>query len=226
MQGGCRWISYKDVTFGGRETRFALAMLNDELISDEVLKKLFSTYSIEEFKNCAEFVYLMRETEELFDTDVDFSKYTIDTEIGSFLNEMDDAYRNGQINDFLYDKYVDGNITDKCLYHVATMALAESYDIQTRYFTIPAVDELVMNDFIDRLHYTVHDCTVTGDINGDRIVDAFDMVLLRRAVIQQTTNTECDINNDGTVNIADLVVLRNFLINGEKYEVTVCQKYS
>lgn len=224
MQGGGMRPSYTDVTFGGRESRVALAMLNDGLISDDLLAEVFEDYSIEDFKNGAKFVYMMRQTQELFETDVDFSKYTIDPEIGSFINEMDDAYRNGQIYDFFYDKYMVGNITDNCLNHAAVIALTYSYDIKNRYLTIDAVDELVMNDFIDRLHYTVHDCTATGDINGDRIVDSFDMVLLRRAVIQQTTNTEYDINNDGKVNIADLVVLKNFLINGEKYKVTVCQK--
>lgn len=43
MQGGCRWISYDDMTFGVSETRVLLAMLNDGLISDEVLEKLLST---------------------------------------------------------------------------------------------------------------------------------------------------------------------------------------
>lgn len=56
-----------------------------------------------------------------------------------------------------------------------------------------------------------------GDVNQDNSVDIFDMVALRRMLIQGYTGQNgskynADVNLDGKVNIADLVLLQNFLL--------------
>lgn len=57
---------------------------------------------------------------------------------------------------------------------------------------------------------------IRGDLNGDDIIDAFDMVLLRRVFIKGFDNKSAlpaaDINNDGQFNIADLVSLQRYIL--------------
>ncbi|MBP5580109.1 MAG: dockerin type I repeat-containing protein [Ruminococcus sp.] len=56
-----------------------------------------------------------------------------------------------------------------------------------------------------------------GDVNNDSSIDIFDMVALRKMLIQgyndqNSSKYNADVNLDGKVNIADLVLLQNFLL--------------
>lgn len=57
-----------------------------------------------------------------------------------------------------------------------------------------------------------------GDVNMDGVIDVFDAVALRRAILfdeieEQTINKfYADLNNDGSVNVGDLVRLNRFLL--------------
>lgn len=57
---------------------------------------------------------------------------------------------------------------------------------------------------------------IRGDLSGDDVIDAFDMVLLRQAFIIGFNNRAAlpaaDINNDGQFSIADLVSLQRYLL--------------
>lgn len=56
---------------------------------------------------------------------------------------------------------------------------------------------------------------IRGDINGDNIIDAFDIVLIRRALIfgiEKAQELSADFNNDGTFSIADLVALQRYIL--------------
>ena len=48
---------------------------------------------------------------------------------------------------------------------------------------------------------------VFGDLNGDRVVDAADQALVRRAVLGDTTIIGADLNADSVVDICDLVYI-------------------
>jgi len=57
-----------------------------------------------------------------------------------------------------------------------------------------------------------------GDINEDGIVDIFDIIPLRRLIIDLTSGNgsylhRADFNNDGSVNVADLVSLQRFILS-------------
>ncbi len=155
-RGGAIQTSSGNITWGGKGTAVALAMLNDGYISDEVLKIVFSEYTIEDFENGAEYLYEWRKTEEKFGTDINYSKYTIDKEIGSYLNELDDAYRNGTAKEYLYDKFVSENISDKCVKNPAIWALSCSYDVYENYLTSGDVRYMIMDEYIKELDKTVH----------------------------------------------------------------------
>lgn len=156
MKGNGRYTSSGNITYGGIESDVALAMLNDGLISDEVLKEVFKYYTIEYFELGAEYLYKWCQTQNMFDTDVDFSKYTIDSEIGDYLNALDDAYRNGTAEEYLYNKFLLGNISEKCKKNPAIWALSCSYDTRPAYFTTTVVEVEIMDQYIKELDKTVH----------------------------------------------------------------------
>lgn len=52
-----------------------------------------------------------------------------------------------------------------------------------------------------------------GDMNGDGIVNAFDMVLLRALVCEGCSDDAGDLNQDGETGVADLIQLSRFLLN-------------
>lgn len=58
---------------------------------------------------------------------------------------------------------------------------------------------------------------ISGDINSDGVVDAFDLALLKRAIKNGTTVNlpiyNADVNLDGVVDMYDCCTLQNFLLN-------------
>ncbi len=58
---------------------------------------------------------------------------------------------------------------------------------------------------------------IRGDLNGDKVIDSFDVVLMRKAVIDvftgKPTPAAADVNGDGTVRMDDLVLLQNYVLN-------------
>ncbi|MCR4639658.1 glycoside hydrolase family 11 protein [Ruminococcus sp.] len=62
---------------------------------------------------------------------------------------------------------------------------------------------------------------VIGDINGDGVIDSFDLAPLRRGILKMmsgsgSTPANADVNGDGAVNVADLVLLQKYIIGKEK----------
>ena len=60
-----------------------------------------------------------------------------------------------------------------------------------------------------------------GDINKDGIVDVFDIIPLRRIILELLDDNvsylyRADVNGDGMVNVADLVSLQRFILGAEK----------
>ena len=57
---------------------------------------------------------------------------------------------------------------------------------------------------------------IPGDITGDERVDTFDMVLMRKALIEPPTDESkklaADMNADGEINVSDAVKLQRFLL--------------
>ena len=60
-----------------------------------------------------------------------------------------------------------------------------------------------------------------GDINCDGAIDVFDLVPLRKAILEMIADNAAvpansDVNNDGDVNVSDLVCLQKFILGAEK----------
>ncbi len=65
----------------------------------------------------------------------------------------------------------------------------------------------------------VEEYNLNGDVNGDGVIDIFDMALLRNDIISGKNRISGDVNNDGNESVADLVSMNNYLIGKEKIEI-------
>jgi len=52
---------------------------------------------------------------------------------------------------------------------------------------------------------------ILGDVNGDKVVDANDLAIIRQCIIGTASNSAADINGDGIIDICDLVMAVNNL---------------
>lgn len=152
MAGNALSMSYTDYTPGGRESLLLLAMLNEGYINDGVLAEVFCDYTYEELKNYTEFIYSLADIQDMFGTVVDFSKYTLNSEIGDYINSIDNAYRNDEIEVFLYDVYMNCNIPEEYIYNSAVMSIMCSYDKENKYMREEFVDIDCVDDFINNLY--------------------------------------------------------------------------
>ena len=55
--------------------------------------------------------------------------------------------------------------------------------------------------------------SVSGDINGDSLVNVQDVILLVNIILNGQTDSMSDINSDGFVNILDVVQIVNIILN-------------
>ncbi|WP_295089607.1 glycoside hydrolase family 11 protein [Ruminococcus sp.] len=91
------------------------------------------------------------------------------------------------------------------------------------------VAEAGVRSYMDKLTEENETKSQKGDLNSDGIVDVFDIIPLRRIILEirlgeEYYNFSADVNCDGIVNIADLVRLQNVILGAEKnkiYETTV-----
>ena len=51
-----------------------------------------------------------------------------------------------------------------------------------------------------------------GDLNGDKTVDVYDLIALRKAVLKKACIAEGDFNKDKELGVADLVSMQSFLL--------------
>ena len=58
---------------------------------------------------------------------------------------------------------------------------------------------------------------VMGDANGDGAVDVFDLVTMRKNVIDANYFPVCDVNGDDMMSVADLVTMEMFLLQNEPF---------
>jgi len=72
---------------------------------------------------------------------------------------------------------------------------------------------------IDKFPVFAQNATVLGDIDGDKILSATDLVFFKKAfmndVLNSYTGTGADINIDGKIDILDLVCMKNRLLSAE-----------
>lgn len=159
LKGNGIYLPSTGITGGGREARFTLAMLNEDKISDEVLKEMFKDYDMDEIYSYKEYVYNIAKSQTKYGTDVDFTKYTLDKKLGNYLNSIDEANRKGEIDQFLYGALMEANMPEY-LYKPIVVAMWCSYDKNEKYISTKSADYDI-EGFVDKLCNIVHGKTYT-----------------------------------------------------------------
>ena len=114
-------------TPGGKDAEVALIILNDGNVSDEVIRNVFSTYSIEDLENGLEYVNHLLYLQEQAETRVKLSDFVLDKEIGKYMDEIADAYWNGNIDECLTSFIYNNGVPEKCYSNAGFLAVTTSY---------------------------------------------------------------------------------------------------
>ena len=56
---------------------------------------------------------------------------------------------------------------------------------------------------------------ILGDINSDGVIDVFDVISMRKALLSGSRSAEFDLNGDNEVGVADLVKLQRFILGNK-----------
>ena len=55
---------------------------------------------------------------------------------------------------------------------------------------------------------------LSGDINGDEILNILDIVLMINMILSNEYSIVADVNEDGSVDVLDVVLMVNILVGG------------
>ena len=134
------------LTGGGFEAMAVLAALNPSAV--DIFKEICTIYDEQEFLNFKDFIYKFNFVQQKFGNDVDYSKYTLNPVIGAELNRMDQAYRDGMLNEYIQD-IINGNIAPECLSNPGFRGILMSYDESLDFFFATDFDESCIDGFMN-----------------------------------------------------------------------------
>lgn len=97
---------------------------DNEYINVEIYKKIDADY----LNNCKYFMYNFKDVQDVLECDIDYAYYTINKTVGNYLNDADQAYRDGRFDDFMNDTILSGNVSPDVLDNPGAMAILYSYD--------------------------------------------------------------------------------------------------
>ena len=137
------------VTTGKNESTFLFTALNYNYIDDDIWSKYFSRLnergiSIENIKTFMDYFASIQKQG-------DFSLYTVDPEIGSYMNKIQDAYFNGTFKEFMTDQIIKGNIKDKFYNNVGVMCYMCSCDKYHQYLKKADIEKNYMDPLLDTI---------------------------------------------------------------------------
>lgn len=123
-----------DIGYGethmGFESSLIIESLNNVYCDNEYINTSgqYANIDADYLNNCKYFMYNFKVIQDSLQCDVDYSKYTINKDVGNFLNEADQAYRDGNFDQFMSDTILCGNVSPDVLDNPGAMAILYSYD--------------------------------------------------------------------------------------------------
>ena len=137
LMGDTNCIRFLDIGYGstsfGSEVNFMFAALNYDYFGDDTIPYACYNFDDIDFSHSIFFLFNFRGTQERLQSDIDYSKYTVSQDVGDFLNDADQAYRNGTFDQFLNDTVYSNNVSSDVLDNPAAMAILYSYGQDTNF---------------------------------------------------------------------------------------------
>lgn len=134
------------------ECIFALNSLNKPYYNnDNIISGLYKFSTADDLVNYKQFLYSFKYVQDYLNSDIDYSKYIIDENVSYLLQGVDDASRNGYLDDFMVNNIDSINLLIQD--YPGLGAIVFSYE-NGKYLNFDAIDNS-MNDFIN------HICEVT-----------------------------------------------------------------
>lgn len=90
-------------TTGARESLLFLALLNEDKIQDNVLRDVFSEYSADDLYNFRILMYNIGIMQNNTGNNIDFSKYTLNQELGNYMNFIESTVQDGTFEQLFED---------------------------------------------------------------------------------------------------------------------------
>jgi len=124
--------SYPVFDFGyGDTTLFIESGLTVQMLNMDYCD--FSSYVIDSdslnyLDNYSLFLYNFKFIKDFLNTDVDFSRYTVNSHVGNFLNDMDKAYKDGRYHQFMEESIQNGYFNEEIMNNAGAYTILYSYD--------------------------------------------------------------------------------------------------
>ena len=157
------------------------------------------------------YIYNMADESKLLD--VDYGRADNGTNIGIWENTKSDA----QLYKFIRQENGSYVITTKASGDKSAVEVKNASDVSGE-----NIQEWERNNhacqtwFIDNVVTSAEE-VILGDLNNDGIVDVFDLVLMRKSVlnkkISHAERRVSDLNGDASIDVADAVIMQKFLLN-------------
>ena len=123
----------------------------------------------------------------------------------------------------LWKQYGSGWATDYATEYDASVTVAggSAYDNQALFDFSgrPLVSLDVFSNIYPRKNGFTDEYFMTGDLYPDGVIDVYDMILMRKALIEKRKDRFADVNNDSEISVADLVSMKNHILGGEQFEI-------
>ncbi len=123
----------------------------------------------------------------------------------------------------LWQKFGSGWATDYASEYDSSVTAAggSAYDNQALFdFEGRPLESLdVFSNIYPQKNNFTEEYFMTGDVYPDGVIDAFDMVLLRKALVENKKDIFCDVNSDGDISISDLVTMNKYILYNEKFRI-------
>ena len=152
------------VRYGIDEGITLLTVLNYDQITDGNISNKTVNHALgftndERFRKSSQLIYEIAAAEQMTGEKVDFTKYTLNKEIGEYINSLSEAAKNGTLHEKIRLDWDEGKMPESCRSHPAAVGALAAYDIfyyGGETINKKTADEFILNETVNDLLYIIY----------------------------------------------------------------------